>query len=197
MLPKIHKEHWSIPNIQPKGRPIVNCRNSESYSIAIFIDYWLQPLVALQKSFIRDSFHFVGNLCNTYINDNSILFSFDVEQLYTNIPIEGAISSLKTIFARFPNSARPDSVILNLLKIILFGNDFTFNNSMYLQVKCVAMGQRFAPSIANLYLAIWEERLLSLTNLAPIVWYRYIDDIFGIWDHSMGDFNIFLTFPIV
>ena len=64
---------------------------------------------------------------------------------------------------------------------------------MYLQVKGVAMGQRFAPSIANLYLAIWEERLLSLTNLAPIVWYRYIDIIFGIWNYSMGDFNIFFN----
>ena len=47
MLPKIHKEHWSIPNIQPKGRPIVNCRNCESYSIAIFIDYWLEPSVVV------------------------------------------------------------------------------------------------------------------------------------------------------
>lgn len=191
LLPKIHKEHWTIPNIQPKGRPIVNCRNSESYAIAIFIDHWLQPLVAQQSSYIRDSFHLVGNLSEVSVRPTSILFSFDVEQLYTNIPIEGALTALQIIFNRFPDPKRPDSVILNLLKIILFGNDFTFNNSLYLQIKGVAMGQRFAPSVANLYLAIWEERLLSSTIFAPLIWFRYIDDIFGIWNHSLADFHHF------
>ena len=38
LLPKIDKEAWSLPNSQPKGRPIVNFRDTESHNIAIFID---------------------------------------------------------------------------------------------------------------------------------------------------------------
>ena len=45
MLPKIHKDpaKWSKPfKIQP-GRPIISVCGSESYEIAQFIDYFLQP----------------------------------------------------------------------------------------------------------------------------------------------------------
>ena len=54
LLPKIHKTHYSTPNIQPKGRPIVNCKNSESSQSATFIDYFLQPLVENIPPYIRD-----------------------------------------------------------------------------------------------------------------------------------------------
>ena len=51
------------------------------------------------------------------------------------------------MFDRIPDSSRPDSVILNLIKIILYNNDFTFNDIIFIQKKGVAMGQRFYPQL--------------------------------------------------
>jgi len=194
MLPKIHKNTWSIPNIQPKGRPIVNCKHTETYQIAIFIDYFLQPLVSKSKSYIKDSFNFIAILNNINVEDTDILVSIDITSLYTNITMEGAIESIKLIFSRYPDKRRPDTVIINLLKIILYNNDFTFNDLNYIQKQGVAMGQRFAPSVANLYLSLWEENLFIQSRHSPIVWHRYIDDIFAIWRGNINDLKEFLIY---
>ena len=56
------------------------------------------------------------------------------------------------------------------------------------------MGQRFAPSVANIYLTLWEEEILSSAPLCPIIWHRYIDDIFAIWRGEVNDLKHFLEF---
>ena len=95
------------------------------------------------------------------------------------------------MFIRYPDSGRPDGVLINLIKIILYNNDFTFNGNNYLQKKGVAMGQTFAPSIANIYLVLWEEEIKRTCPTFPVVWFRYIDDIFAIWN---GTFNMLSNF---
>ena len=38
-----------------------------------------------------------------------------------------------------------------------------------------------APTYANLYMGLLEEQLLEQTTLKPLVWFRFIDDIFFLW----------------
>jgi len=194
LLPKIHKTHWSVPNCQPKGRPIVNCKESESYKIALFIDYFLQPIVKKSSSYIQDTFNFIAKINQLSVKDSDFLVTIDVESLYTNIPVDGAIEAIKLAFSKFPDNKRPDSVLINLLKIILFNNDFTFNEHKFLQNSGVAMGQRFAPSVANIYLSLWEENLQKSHSLFPKIWFRYIDDIFTIWPYNESEFDTFFNF---
>ena len=194
LLPKIHKSYWSVPNIQPKGRPIINCKNSETHKIAIFIDHFLQPIVKASNSYIRDSFNFIAKISNLNINNNSFLVSVDIVSLYTNIPIDGALEAVKIIFSRFPSLGRPDSVILKLLHLILNNNDFSFNNELFLQKKGVSMGQQFAPSIANIYLTLWEQRIKDSFSNFPLHWYRYIDDIFFVWTNTEATLITFLNY---
>ena len=172
----------------------MNCKNSESSQSATFIDYFLQPLIKNIPSYIKDSFNFVAKIRNIPVTNTSILVTLDIVSLYTNIPLDGAFQALNIFFNRYPNTKRPDATILNLLNIILYNNDFTFNNKIYLQKRGVAMGQNFAPSLANIYLALWEENLLSQSIKTPTVWLRYIDDIFLIWDHPLPDLLKFIDF---
>ena len=72
LLPKIHKTEWSVPNYQPKGRPIVNCKLSETHKIAIFIDHFLQPIVQQSNSYIKDSFNFISKIKNLHVNNTDI-----------------------------------------------------------------------------------------------------------------------------
>ena len=54
------------------------------------------------------------------------------------------------------------------------------------------MGTRCAPSYANIFMGKIEARLLELTNLKPLVWFRFIDDIFFIWPHGEDTLTNFL-----
>lgn len=69
---------------------------------------------------------------------------------------------------------------------ILHHNIF-FGGSHYLQVQGVATGTCFAPSYANLYLGEWEKHFLTDEQLSMytchiVVWKRYIEIHFLIWD---------------
>ena len=66
-------------------------------------------------------------------------------------------------------------------------NNFTFNDKNYLQIHGIAMGTRMEPSYANLFLAKFETDALSRAPYQPHTWWRYIDDIFMIWTHSVDD----------
>jgi hypothetical protein len=57
------------------------------------------------------------------------------------------------------------------------------------------MGSRFSPSFANLFLGRLEERFLSSHALKPILWCRFIDDIFILWPHGKEALNTFISAP--
>lgn len=88
---------------------------------------------------------------------------------------------------------RPDKELIQLLEINLTRNDFEFNGDFYLQVKGTAMGKKFAPAYANIFMAEWESEALSKCVKKPLYYYRFLDDIWGIWHHSEQDFEGFLN----
>ena len=49
-----------------------------------------------------------------------------------------------------------------------------------------------APSYANLFMAKLEEDLLAWKSARPHTWWRYIDDIFDIWEHGRESLMTFL-----
>ena len=79
--------------------------------------------------------------------------------------------------------------------MILTMNNFTFNDKHHLQIHGTAMGTRMAPSYANLFLAKFETDALSRAPYnQPHTWWRYIDDIFMIWTHSVDDLHAFTSY---
>ena len=61
------------------------------------------------------------------------------------------------------------------------------------------MGTPMAPNYANLFMNEFEQNLLNdyykKTGKRPLVWWRYIDDIFCIWtdgEESLRDFIEFI-----
>lgn len=194
ILPKIHKdpETWPVPFEIPPGRPIVSDCGSETYQTAEYIDYFLRPLSIIQPSYVKDTYHFIDIVKTLKIPQNSWFFSIDVDNLYTNIDIKAGLATIKKIFDKYPKANRPDDEILQLLEINLTRNDFVFNGEFYLQVKGTAMGKRFAPSYANIFMANWEEEALAKCPKQPLHYLRYLDDIWGIWCHSEREFEEFI-----
>jgi len=195
LLPKIHKsaDKWPQKDIMPPGRPIISDCQSESYRVAQYIDSFLTPLSITHASYVKNTTDFLDKITSINSPVNCILFTLDVESLYTNIDNIAGLASVKRAFDRTPDIKRPDKEILELLEISLNYNDFKFNSEFYLQIHGTAMGKVFAPNYANIFMADWEENALSKCNKLPIIYLRYLDDIFGIWTHGETEFNSFLT----
>lgn len=195
LLPKIHKppQSWTIPYEVPAGRPIVSDCNSESYRIAEYIDHFLTPLSSRHNSYIKDTYDFINKIKNTKITQNAFLFTIDIDSLYTNINTTAGLRAVKDCMEKYPNNSRPDTQLLQLLEISLSRNDFEFDKEHYLQISGTAMGKKFAPAYANIYMAHWEETVFEKCPKLPTNYFRYLDDIWGTWTHTLEEFKHFIN----
>ena len=187
ILPKIHKpiEKW-LDNNTPPGRPIVSDVGSETYHTASLISEVLSPFPSTLPSYIKNTSHFVTMISGLAYNPTHLLVTADIESLYTNMDNNRCIEVVNQFLAtKYDNSLTNN--IIDLLKINLFGNDFVFNNQLYLQTSGVAMGKAFAPHLANIYLHDFDRMATSGFRIHPIRYLRYIDDIFFIWPGSVLD----------
>lgn len=189
LLPKIHKEKWTIPGRIPPGRPIVSDVNSESYAISRFIDFHLAPYATSHRSYVKNTYDFLDKLSRVQTNPEALLISLDVDSLYTNIDNDLGIAAVTKAFATQPKPIH--KYIIQLLRLSLEGNDFIFNNRHYLQVSGTAMGKKFAPHYADITMACWENENLEKCDKQPRIYLRYLDDIFMIWEHPLEDFDQF------
>jgi hypothetical protein len=82
MLPKIHK--GISP---PPGRPIISGNGSPTERISHFVDFFLQDIAKLGKSYVKDTAHFLKIIQDlNSVPDKTILVALDVKSPYTNIP---------------------------------------------------------------------------------------------------------------
>ena len=126
------------------------------------------------------------------VPNQSYLFTIDIDSLYTNINTQIGIKAIKSIFNNNPDNNRPDKEIIQLLTTCLNNNDFSFNNKQFLQIHGTAMGQRYAPSYANIYMSEWEREALAKCTHKPLTYLRFLDDIFCIWQHDISLFSDFI-----
>ena len=110
----------------------------------------------------------------------------DVNSFYTNIDHEeGAQACYEKLELR-KNKSFPSIVIKELILLVLKSNVFRFCYSFYQQIKGTAMGTPMAPNYSNIFMGKFERELLSAferkTGLRPLIWFRFIDDIFFYMD---------------
>ena len=195
LLPKIHKAPGSK---NPPPRPICNSRDTPTEKISEWVDDQLQPLVKELPSYVKDDNDFLNKIeeiNNTHdLPPGTILATWDVKSLYTNIPKEGGIEGCRFFLSKQGRSINVIEVILNFVGLILNCNIFRFGNCHYLQKCGTAMGTKMAPSYANLFMGYVEQDILSRCVKKPLVWVRYIDDIFFIWTHGKEALDEFLAF---
>ena len=109
---------------------------------------------------------------------------FDVEALYTSVPIEDALAIIKellendeTLSDRTPLS--PKSV-LDLLEFLLRKTFFIFIGTYYQQTEGVAMRGPPLSIVAEIYMQATETTVLTTIGHPPKVWERYVDDVLSI-----------------
>ena len=136
-----------------------------------------------------------NNVTQSYIGANTIIATIDVKSLYTNIPHgEGINDVLEALDNKHGRMWPLRKVIHQYLEYILKENYFIFNDKLFLQKHGTTMGTKMAPSFANIFMGALEQTLLSSSpdHLIPLLWKRFIDDIFLIWTHGEASFQSFI-----
>ena len=137
----------------------------------------------MQKSwfYIKDSEDFIEKIKRiSNIPDNAILVMADVVGLYPSILHELGLKALEVA----PEKREPiqilTSELVKMAKFVLRNNYFEFNGVTKKQISGTAIGTTFAPPYACIFMDQVESEFLKTQIHQPLVWFRYIDDIFFI-----------------
>ena len=180
-LPKVHKSDIITKAIEEQNseyikisepedltlRPIVAGPNCPTKRLSTFIDTIIKPLVLHIKSYIRDSIHFLQK-CSRIANDRTVLCTFDVKSLYTNIPHEYGLEAMSYWLNRHQDSLNPrfsKAFILESIEFILKNNNFMFNDEYFLQLVGTATGTDMARTYATLTMGYHEVKFYSICEL--------------------------------
>ncbi|XP_036362142.1 uncharacterized protein LOC118765009 [Octopus sinensis] len=170
-IPKVHKSQIisetcktstdiliKIPSPNDlKLRPIIAGPACETHCLSNFLDTLLKPFLKHIKNYVRDDIDMLNHLPKT-VNEKTLLVSFDVINLYSNIPhtlgIEAITFWLNNYSFELPTRIKKE-LIIEGLRFIFENNYFIFDNNFYRQRSGTAMGTRTAPSFANLFGFDW------------------------------------------
>ena len=176
-LPKIHKANLSM-------RPILSATGTYNYNLAKWLEEKLKPL-SVNEYTITDAISFSEEIRNLPIYEDSILVSYDVTALFTNVPLNETINIL--VDKAFTNDWFNQSYDLNLqkdqlaklLEIATTNQLCQFNGQLLEQIDGVAMGSPLGPLMANVFLCHLEEKL-TYEGVMPTLYKRYVDDTLAI-----------------
>uniref|UniRef100_A0A8C5N067 Reverse transcriptase domain-containing protein n=1 Tax=Leptobrachium leishanense TaxID=445787 RepID=A0A8C5N067_9ANUR len=187
-LPKIHKDP-----VRPPGRPIISGVGSVSSRVSEYIDHQLQRFVTNTMAHLKDTSEILNILNDIGWESDLLLVTSDVQSLYTIIRHTNGIEATEH-FLKKNDTLQPEQIVFILegIRLILENNNFYYQNDFYIQLNGTAMGTRFAPSYANLFMAFWEESFLSNYRSNLVCYKRYIDDIFLIWKGGINTLQSFL-----
>ena len=145
------------------GRPVISNCGTSTEKASEFLDFYLKPLMQNGWSYIRDSGDFIDKMKKIgKIFEGSFLVTADVVGL------------------------------VKLAEFVLKNNLFEFNDKVKQQISGTAIGTKFAPPYACIYMDKTETDFLKTQDLQPFIWLRYIDDIFFIWTHGEAELKRFM-----
>jgi hypothetical protein len=172
--PKVHKNPI-------KMRPVVSCINSIPNVMLTWLDHYLQQVLPLCKSYIKDSWDLVNKLNNLGpLPTNTRIYSADATSMYTCIDTDHGIKTVKLWLTKheheLPAGFPPIDLICSGLELAMKNNVFEYNNTKWLQLQGIAMGTSAACTYATIYFAYHEETILFSKELKPFFYCQKIDD---------------------
>ena len=190
VIPKLHKKPIST-------RPIAASHSWITTPLSIWLDSQLQPILPrVVDSFILNSFSLVYDLRELRVHDGALLVSLDVQSLYPSIPTHLGLRAVDWALSLCSDTVSPNhaAFIVRVLQWLLENNYLEYGGRFYRQRHGTAMGTPAAPPYAIIFMGYLEQKKLwpRWPLAKPVIYKRYIDDIFFVWQHSLAALRQFV-----
>ena len=160
-------------------RPIIPQIPVPTYNLDKKLNQIISPYILDQFS-LKSSTDFIDLLQTN--KREGIISSLDVEDLFTNVPINDTIDIIlheAYNHPHLPPPKIPPYILGELLKLCTKEAPFRCpRGKLYVQIEGVAMGSPLGPTFANYYMGDLEKRVFSEPNSKPTIYVRYVDDTF-------------------
>ena len=176
--------HCGFPEVHKNGiplRPILAAFKAPSYNLSKFLINFLQPLT-INNFTLKNTYEFKNVVSEFQLPPGSVMASFDITSLFTNVPISETIDiAVNTLYS---SDARvgsiPKKLFKKLLEVCISDNHFLFNKEHYCQHEGFAMGSPLSAPMANIFLCYHEQKWLDEcpVEFKPLLYRRYVDDTF-------------------
>ena len=181
-------------------RPIVSGNGSVTEPCAKHLARVLNAVKGKNPHAIKNSNDFVNKIKELEVPPPYKLVSFDVSALFTSIPVDLALSSIRSKLIK-DNSWRKETElsleqVMSLLELCLSNTYFVFRSKFYKQKFGAPMGSPISPGVADLCMEVFEEEMLANCpeHMVPKIWIRYVDDTYTILhEYFIEDFTKYLN----
>lgn len=176
---KTHKEN------EPP-RPIVNTRGSMGYAAAEAVTLILNRARENGKYNVINSTQAVETIRNTDVCPDEKFQSFDVIDMFTNIPTDRAITAVKKRQKKLNLNNDQMAIIIEVIVFVCQkSTEITFNGRYFKQIKGLKMGSSLSPILADFVMEdLLDQAFLTLER--PIMIMKYVDDILFIATEEEG-----------
>ena len=197
-LPKLHNVYKRFPSL----RGISSGHSSCTAKLSEYIDSYLKCAAQKTSTYVKDTTHFINRISKICFPSSSdsptFLVTMDVNSLYPNIDQREGAEACEYFLNQRKTQSLSSSTIKSLIMLVLRSHTMCFLGRFFHQIKGTAMGTSMAVNFSNLFMAKFEQDLLTAYQTqhqtAPALWIRYIDDVFVIWKGSEESLKHFLTF---
>lgn len=155
--------------------------------MAKVVEQELSENVRSLNTYIKDTTYFLQKLNNISQPqpNETIMFCLDAKALYLSVPRIEAKSACKTALENRTSKTISTDSVLEMMDLVLENNNLRFDNKQSLQTDGTAIGSHLGRNYACTYLGNWEQELYSKSKYLPSHYWRYVDDIWGLWYHGL------------
>jgi hypothetical protein len=163
-------------------------RGSLPHALGQWVDETLQPIVQDQALYFKNSAELKSEMEQLDLPSNISLFTHNAIAMYPNINTAQCIERLSSYLTDLNISSRfgySPVALLDAIKLVMEKNCMRFGDVIVKQVSGIAMGMSPAPTIANLFMAIYEKtHVLQYVHHVVLCLPCFINDGIGIWLHN-------------
>ncbi|XP_062704174.1 uncharacterized protein LOC134286560 [Aedes albopictus] len=153
---------YGLPKTHKDGRPlrIINSAiGTATYKMAKYLSRILNHVTGKTEHHITNSFQFAEEMREQQIGEESVLSSLDVVSLFTNVPVDYALESIRLRWDEIKNHTTLDEESFEMVEIVLDSTFFQYQANIVLE---------------RIEIAALEN--LRTRGIVPRFFRRYVDD---------------------